>query len=43
MIGIYKITNKISGKTYIGQSNNIERRFKEHKYKDALEYFSKLP
>ena len=33
MIGIYKITNKINGKTYIGQSNNIERRFKEHKWK----------
>lgn len=30
MIGIYKITNKISGKSYIGQSNDIERRFKEH-------------
>ena len=32
MIGIYKITNKINGKSYIGQSNNIERRLKEHKY-----------
>ena len=31
MIGIYKITNKINGKSYIGQSNNIKRRFKEHK------------
>lgn len=30
MIGIYKITNKINGKIYIGQSNDIERRFKEH-------------
>jgi len=27
MIGIYKITNKENGKAYIGQSNNIERRF----------------
>ena len=33
MIGIYKITNKKNGKCYIGQSNNIERRFTEHKYK----------
>lgn len=33
MIGIYRIINKISGKTYVGQSNNIERRFVEHKYK----------
>lgn len=33
MIGIYKITKKDNGKSYIGQSNDIERRFKEHKYK----------
>lgn len=33
MIGIYKITNKETGKSYIGQSNDIERRFKEHKTK----------
>lgn len=30
MIGIYKITNNINGKFYIGKSNNIERRWKEH-------------
>lgn len=30
MIGIYKITNKVNGKSYIGQSINIERRFREH-------------
>lgn len=30
--GIYKITNKINGKIYIGQSNNICRRWKEEKY-----------
>ncbi len=30
MIGIYKITKKENGKAYIGQSNNIERRFQEH-------------
>ena len=29
--GIYKITNKINNKSYIGQSNNIYRRFSEHK------------
>ena len=30
MIGIYKITNLINGRVYIGQSINIERRKKEH-------------
>lgn len=33
MIGIYKITKKENGKAYIGQSNNIERRFTQHCYK----------
>ena len=28
--GIYKFTNKINGKIYIGQSVNIERRIREH-------------
>lgn len=31
MIGIYKITNKNTGETYIGQATNIERRIQEHK------------
>jgi len=30
MIGIYRIVNKINGKSYIGSSNNIKRRFYEH-------------
>lgn len=30
--GIYKITNTINGKMYIGQSVNIEKRWKVHKY-----------
>lgn len=30
MIGIYKITNLINGKVYIGKSTNIEKRWKEH-------------
>lgn len=30
MVGIYKIQNKQNQKIYIGQSNNIERRFREH-------------
>lgn len=31
MIGIYKITNLVNGKVYIGQSVNIEKRFIAHK------------
>jgi group I intron endonuclease len=30
MIGIYKITNKINGEVYIGQSIDIKRRWKTH-------------
>lgn len=33
MIGIYKITNKINNKIYIGASKNIEKRWKEHQWK----------
>ena len=33
MIGIYKITNKINGKIYVGQSIDIEERWKQHEYK----------
>ena len=38
MIGIYKITNKINNKCYIGQSINIKRRFNGHKSGDHNEY-----
>jgi len=30
IIGIYKITNKVNGKVYIGESNNIYKRWQEH-------------
>jgi predicted GIY-YIG superfamily endonuclease len=29
-IGIYKITNNITGKVYIGQSERLDERFGEH-------------
>lgn len=31
MIGIYKVTNKLNGKVYIGQSINIKQRWKQHR------------
>lgn len=32
MVGIYKITNRINGKIYIGQSRDIKTRWKSHQY-----------
>lgn len=32
MVGIYKITNKLNNKCYIGQSIDIENRWKQHIY-----------
>lgn len=29
-IGIYKITNNITGKVYIGKSEHLDKRFNEH-------------
>ncbi len=39
---IYKITNLINGKCYIGQSSDVKRRFSEHKAKGYGQYNSKL-
>jgi group I intron endonuclease len=37
LIGIYKITNNITGQSYIGQSKNIANRFKAHiQHNDTL-------
>jgi group I intron endonuclease len=30
-MGIYKIFNKVNNKYYIGSSNNIKRRWRDHK------------
>ena len=43
MIGIYKIENLINGKIYVGQSNNIERRFSQHKSPYEQKRFSDKP
>ena len=43
MIGIYKITNTINQKSYIGQSNFIERRLAQHKSPYEQERFSNKP
>lgn len=46
MIGIYKITNNINNKIYIGQSRNIQSRFNAHKTrpfnKNSDEYNKRL-
>lgn len=40
--GIYKITNTLNGKVYIGQSVNVQERFYEHKRKLCLnQHFNK--
>ena len=34
--GIYKITNQINNKIYIGQAVNIRRRWTDHKYRSSI-------
>lgn len=36
--GVYKIVNKVNGKMYIGQSVDIERRWREHIYNVGYDY-----
>lgn len=38
MVGVYKITNKLNNKSYIGQSNNIKRRWSDHISSALKEY-----
>ena len=35
MIGIYEIKNLVNGKVYIGQSIDIEERFRSHKLRES--------
>lgn len=43
MIGIYKITNKVNNKCYIGQSIHIEERWKQHQSKYEQNRKADLP
>ena len=43
MIGIYKITNQINQKIYVGQSNDIKRRFAQHKSPYEQNRFAEKP
>lgn len=36
MTGVYKITNKINNKFYIGSSTNISKRFRQHRYNGSI-------
>lgn len=37
MVGIYKLTNRITGKSYVGQSTNIHKRYIAHKARSKSE------
>ena len=40
---IYKITNKLNNKIYIGQTTKtVEKRFQQHKNNSNKEYFSQI-
>lgn len=41
--GVYKITNTVTGDFYIGSSNNVKRRWEEHKCPSALKRFPNNP
>lgn len=43
MIGIYKIENLVNGKKYIGQSVDIEDRWRDHKWLANNSYSAKYP
>ena len=42
IIGVYKITNKINGKCYIGKSIDIKARFSDHKKPSNLKSHYKI-
>ena len=42
LCGIYKYTNKINNKSYIGQSKDINKRYKEHLNNKASKNFDQI-
>ena len=43
MVGIYQIKNMVNGKTYVGQSNDISRRWDQHLSASEWERYSEKP
>ena len=43
IIGVYKITNTVTGDFYIGSSKDVERRWREHKCPSSWKRFSNNP
>ncbi len=41
--GIYNLINKLNGKIYIGKTNNLKRRFRDHKQSSKKYYRGKYP
>lgn len=40
--GIYRIVNKLNGKSYIGQSKDIFRRYNDHYYNNGILYIDRI-
>ena len=41
--GVYKITNTITGDFYIGSSNDVKRRWAQHKHKSVWKNYPNIP
>ena len=43
IIGVYKITNTVTGGFYIGSSNDVKRRWREHKFPSSWKNYPNNP
>ena len=43
IIGVYKITNTVTGDFYIGSSKDVKKRWKQHKKSSVWKYYSNNP